>query len=817
MPGFSHSRWGCLSPIPSFLNAAIHPVVCVLVALLAAGAGTAGAVEPDAAWTPSVTAAWEDVTSLFVQTQPPAADAAEAGEPLEPAEAPGGDLSALAELERLLERPVVVPGPAPATLTDVGREFAAAAPPGFAIAPLDPRTPAAVTRIDYDQIWESGARSLNELLEIYVPNTQVIRHHSQPAHLGIRGIISDREDKYLMRVNDRLMNNRTELGAFSEHYLPLLGDIHHIDMVRGPGSATFGPGAIAGVVSVVTHNGLTFEGLDATVRQGFLEEFTATEVRYGRKFSADSGLFLYAGVADYAGADQEDSPYVFGRTFTARDNVQVIAGQPVTFAIPDDHRSHRSRPRQKYHAQYTHGNFDVWVRYTRSGEQEVPDRGIIALPPVGSAAPGSSFDDLRTFSTGYQQATVFTSYLWELSDSFSVDFDLSYDMFDFERIQRTGPFFTFREDEYYGRVLGRWRPVEQHSLALGFEYSHELFGLDSPGFPNLPAYTQRLRANTAPWETDTYSLLGEYRWDINAQWTAFLSGRLDKHTYSRWLRSPRGVLVYMPTEQDAIKFIAAESVRRIGDDELRAEFLGPADADGNLPDPPAGSIAESENLKGFELRYERRPCEHLLLAISGFYEDHAAVGFSTTAGRSLLLGDFRIWGLEPEVVYHSDGTRLSASHSYTKLIDATLRDPTAIQGISAAGYGVGGDLANWSNHISKLTLARDLDECWSADTSLRVYWGFPGGEDLTEYNNSLPTPNAGIGLSDPGYDEAFEANVYLNAGLECRPWQRAAIRLDLYNLLGWFDEDLNKRNYINRISEYRSEAAAIGLTMRVDF
>lgn len=52
--------------------------------------------------------------------------------------------------------------------------------------------PAAVTTITKEDILASGARSLFELLDIYVPNLQWIRHHWEADHLGLRGIIDDR-------------------------------------------------------------------------------------------------------------------------------------------------------------------------------------------------------------------------------------------------------------------------------------------------------------------------------------------------------------------------------------------------------------------------------------------------------------------------------------------------------------------------------------------------------------------------------------------------------------------------------------------------
>jgi len=45
--------------------------------------------------------------------------------------------------------------------------------------------PSAITVIDKDMIKRSGARSLDELFEIYVPNFQMIRHHFIGDHVGI--------------------------------------------------------------------------------------------------------------------------------------------------------------------------------------------------------------------------------------------------------------------------------------------------------------------------------------------------------------------------------------------------------------------------------------------------------------------------------------------------------------------------------------------------------------------------------------------------------------------------------------------------------
>jgi hypothetical protein len=310
---------------------------------------------------------------------------------------------------------------------------------------------------------------------------------------------------------------------------------------------------------------------------------------------------------------------------------------------------------------------------------------------------------------------------------------------------------------------------------------------------------------TNPWETDTLSLMAEYQWSINDDWTAFAGLRTDDHTYSPVLLSPRAALVWAPNDRDTWKGMWGFANRRATDGDLRRQFLD------------NGTFSDNEENESAEIRYERRPCEHWLYATSFFYQYYQAISFNPVAGRQTALGNFQMGGVELEASYRNQGTNLVLSHAFTKLINGRLADPNVIQGITAEPYGFGNDLASWSPNITKLYIARDLDDLWSVSSSLRVYWGYPGEEDLTAFNNSLATPNGFLGRSDPGYKKAFRGSYFLDGGLErkiCR--DRGAIRLDLYNVLGWIDQDLNKRNVLRR-AYYRAEAPAVGISARLQY
>src|SRR4029077_16711162 len=67
-------------------------------------------------------------------------------------------------------------------------------------------TPASVTTITEEDIRLTPARNIMDLLEVYVPGSSFVIH-SEGLHPGIRGIISDRNYKFLLLVDGKVMNS----------------------------------------------------------------------------------------------------------------------------------------------------------------------------------------------------------------------------------------------------------------------------------------------------------------------------------------------------------------------------------------------------------------------------------------------------------------------------------------------------------------------------------------------------------------------------------------------------------------------------------
>lgn len=703
--------------------------------------------------------------------------------------------------------------------------------------------PSAMTTINEEQIKASGARSLFELLDIYVPNLQWIRHHWEADHLGLRGIINDRDDKYLLLVNGRVMNERTHAGAPTERDIVLLRDIHHIDIVRGPGSALYGPGAVSMVINIVTHNAATFQGTEITSRLGAVEEFYTAEMKHGEPFDDDEGgFFLYAGIGKYNGASAVDAPLIFSHELPRDSDTAswdpgwgipnpadvalpfdgTKAGEPVTEGpVPRDGQAQRDLPPVKLHVEINRENWDIWMRYTRDGKQYVFAPGLWARSLWGYAdsvfydyndvTGEGTLKDVKPNSYGYQQATGFVGYKMELLNNLDIDYAFSYNMTSFEAFRQNAISAAYREDEYYGKALLRWQPNEQHKIAFGGEITHNELGMKGLGWPDVDPCSMRL--NPMPrWSTNMYSILSEWQWNISDKWTTFLGARLDDHTYTSWMFSPRVAIVHSPTDRDTLKLMWSRSVRANVEEELKA----------------VGGNSDPEKLDSIELRYEKQQSKNLDLAASLFV--HYNLELLSWSGSSTgTVGTQKEFGIEIEASYHTEKTRLLFSHAFTKLLDFHL-DPNQDTYLTAKPYGYGDDLAAWSNNITKIILQHKLNEQWTFDASLRIYWGFPGLKDYENYypylfpdaaRTDLNYPDGGDISDHPWVDSDWKkssrGNYYLDLGLQYRPSEDLTIGITGYNLLGIFNKDLNKRNYIASIGDYRSEAAAVGVWLEYKF
>lgn len=165
------------------------------------------------------------------------------------------------------------------------------------------KVPTSVTTINREQIEMSSARNLMDLLEIYVPGVQYM-WSSEGMQPGMRGIINDRNYKMLLLVNGVNLNQKGHAGAVLEFPNWDLGDIDHIEIIRGPGSVTYGPGAIGGVVNIVTVDPSNTE--NSSVHARYDHVYGAKTAGFTlRATSGKTSMIFYGSMAHALGSEND--------------------------------------------------------------------------------------------------------------------------------------------------------------------------------------------------------------------------------------------------------------------------------------------------------------------------------------------------------------------------------------------------------------------------------------------------------------------------------------------------------------------------------
>jgi outer membrane receptor protein involved in Fe transport len=323
--------------------------------------------------------------------------------------------------------------------------------------------------------------------------------------------------------------------------------------------------------------------------------------------------------------------------------------------------------------------------------------------------------------------------------------------------------------------------------------------LKSPGYPdeaptgNFGAH----RRGLPRWHTQIWSPLIEAQWHVADKWTTFVGARIDKHSYTDYLFSPRFALIHTPTMKDTLKLMFTRSNRLNDYQALKLEH----DA--------GGADSEAEVVDNFEFRYERMHTEKLFAALTAFYQETGIIGFGGPEFQSKNLAEMKLYGGELELSYRRERFQMSLSHQYTKLQNFDLRPDVPNTFVTAAPFGFGDDLADWSNHNTKVIASYFLNDIWRVHGNLNYLWGFPGMQDYVE--REYARRGADAAYVDLGWDKLSERSVFLNLGIEYKPSDNCIVNLVGYHLLGLLDEDLNKQNYLGGRGGYRNLAPSIGL------
>ena len=168
--------------------------------------------------------------------------------------------------------------------------------------------PGIVTVVSEEDIRRSGARTLQEVLQT-VAGLEVLTDGVGRSRIVVRGlpagIAAGSSENVLVMLNGMRLNESIFGGATAVNLDFAVDNVKRIEIMRGPGAVTFGPGALLGVINIVTESVDTFRRDELTLGGGSFRSFLYN-YRYGTTFHEVSlaGFMQFS----YTGGPELDVP-----------------------------------------------------------------------------------------------------------------------------------------------------------------------------------------------------------------------------------------------------------------------------------------------------------------------------------------------------------------------------------------------------------------------------------------------------------------------------------------------------------------------------
>lgn len=614
--------------------------------------------------------------------------------------------------------------------------------------------PVSVTTITAEDIKLTPARNLLDIIEAYVPGA-LYMHHSEGNQPGIRGIISDRRNKFILLVNGKSMAVKGHNGVETEIDDWDLGDIEKIEVIRGPGSVTYGPGAIMGVINIITKSEITSPGF--TFGQYYTSNYNSlgTRMSYGID-KEDYGMYVYASITDTKGIKHPRTYAVIPNSTSAPPNTagsHGYWGDGLIGDTPNYLKDSNDKPHLKLFGNLNFfKEWRFWVRFLRDG---IPTTGFGTIRQTLDGAP----TDREAKQNRQITFVLENEHVFNKNKDFSLKSMISYmstdtqsfyaNTYSADRANGSNYNWNYAEDQFFLKSTLNIKFNEMYSGAIGFAYDHSMWGPgwgdDSKDFrmgdrknivngPDSNAIAAILAAGDTPvyagssgWNTDTKSLFGEIDMNFHPKLNILSSFRLDKDDFSKLLFSPR-VAIFSDWQKFGItKLILQKSLRMSTAEQLFEQNL-------------SGAKPNHEEFQGIEFIYNPLALGNFTPSVSMFYNELEVLGWNKTASSTVLTGEGSLHGMEVEGKYAKDNVTFGINHSYCDLDSWSLGNSSDSGGFSykdtrlvKSGIrmsGSGNNINNWSKNTTKMFYnLKLLGNKLTLHTNVQIYWGIEGIKD----------------------------------------------------------------------------------------
>lgn len=435
--------------------------------------------------------------------------------------------------------------------------------------------PASVTILTADQIERYGWRTLDEALQsVRGFYTSYDRNYS---YLGVRGFSrpTDYNNRIVLLLNGHVLNESVYnlVGIGTELGIDLRA-LERIEVVRGPGSALYGTGAMFAVVNLVTRDGAAFGSANASALLGSLGHREVSALAGDRVGALDFLLAVRRGERD--GGD------LYFAEFDAPENNHGVAR-----GIDWD-------------------RFDEALAIAVIGDVRVQARANRRSKGIPTAAWNGVFND-RDGRTRDSWASLALEFERAVSPATNLQL----------RLHGNGYAYV----GWYPQEEGMWRDSDDARWGgLELQLTQD-FG-PSNRVVLGGGYTRHARADYRAWEAGAVFFEGDYPYHAFALYVqdevqltrklAFTAGlRFDGHSASDDVLSPRLAFIYTPASNTVLKLLAGEAFRApsvferfyVADDFKRMQPLAP------------------ERIRTFELVWQQR-LNRVLSMTSSLYSYH---------------------------------------------------------------------------------------------------------------------------------------------------------------------------------------------------
>ena len=156
--------------------------------------------------------------------------------------------------------------------------------------------PVPVTLITEDMIKDSGAKTLSDLLVLYVPGMTKVE--GLESNVAMHGIYSSTQEKILIMLDGHRLNSRTT-NSEQPDFRTSLEKIKQIEVLRGPASSLYGNVALTAVVNIITKTGRDVDGLKISTGTGnnstYLADLLMGKSAYGIDFIGWASVYSSMG------------------------------------------------------------------------------------------------------------------------------------------------------------------------------------------------------------------------------------------------------------------------------------------------------------------------------------------------------------------------------------------------------------------------------------------------------------------------------------------------------------------------------------------